>query len=330
MPRSCPGDPGIRAPAGELSIERDEGVEDRAPGAGQLREPASEPRCEVLEDHRDERHVGDPVTRERVPDELRSQRSKMDHRGTTQVRSDESHHEVDGVIRGKDAEVAESGTERMQLGERAKLLQVVAVREQAAFGAAAGAGAVHDARDVVAGAGDDGRRVVGAGRVLPPHDRRAARGGQLAVRRGLRHEDELGGEIVEAVCAAHRLPQVVLDEQDLRGAVREESKVLGALELEVERNENATGAEDRERRQMPLRLVRHHDRGAVGGLEAAAAEESVEAPSPDGELPVRQSQVLAIAVRFDEAGLVRPMSERGVQRLPEGGHAIEVDHPRRA
>jgi hypothetical protein len=60
---------------------------------------------------------------------------------------------------------------------------------------------------------------------------------------------------------------MVFHHERLRPRVRQQRQVLRSRQLEVERNEHAARAEHRERRQMPLGLIRHHDGGAVARRE---------------------------------------------------------------
>src|SRR5437899_3381954 len=70
-------------------------------------------------------------------------------------RTDKAHHEIDGVIGGKNAQVAHAGPERVPGGQRGALLQVVFVGEYAALGAPTRSRRVDDAGDIFALALDE-------------------------------------------------------------------------------------------------------------------------------------------------------------------------------
>src|SRR6202522_1999361 len=74
----------------------------------------------------------------------------MYHRGAAGEGADEAEHEIYCVIRGEDAEVAHAGVECIERRSRDALLEIIIVREAAAFGASAGAGRIDDAAWVVA------------------------------------------------------------------------------------------------------------------------------------------------------------------------------------
>ena len=70
--------------------------------------------------------------------------------GAANERTEKADHEIDRVIRGKNAEVTEPGRERIERSERDALLEIILVRHHAAFGNATGAGGVDDRGDIFA------------------------------------------------------------------------------------------------------------------------------------------------------------------------------------
>src|ERR1700747_3169448 len=73
----------------------------------------------------------------------------MYHAGSAHERTDEADHEIDGGIRGQDAQIAHSGPKWVPRGERPTLLQIVFVRQDGPCGAATGTRGVDDAGDIV-------------------------------------------------------------------------------------------------------------------------------------------------------------------------------------
>src|SRR5260370_28621696 len=72
-------------------------------------------------------------------------------------RSEKTHHEINGMVRWQDTEVAHARPEWINRGERDALLQIIFVRHHAALGAAACPGGVDNARRVLAFARDEYR-----------------------------------------------------------------------------------------------------------------------------------------------------------------------------
>ena len=108
------------------------------------------PALKVIQYERHNGHVGDFVARECVANKFGAQRAQM-HDGTAAgERHDEAAHEVDGVIRGNDAEIARARPKRKNRGDGHALLEIILVREDAAFGTASCAGGINDAGGIFA------------------------------------------------------------------------------------------------------------------------------------------------------------------------------------
>ena len=60
---------------------------------------------QILQDQRNEAHVGDLVLREGFANILGPQCSQVDNGGATSERPEEANHEIDGVIGGQDTEI---------------------------------------------------------------------------------------------------------------------------------------------------------------------------------------------------------------------------------
>ena len=94
-------------------------------------------------------------------------------------------------------------------------------------------------------------------------------------------------------------------------------QLFGGGELVIERNQNAAAEENRVGRNQPFRLIRHDDRGARAVLETRILQRARERQRDFLELAVGEADILAVAVRFDQADFVGPAIERRAQRFAE-------------
>src|SRR5207244_13066601 len=85
------------------------------------------------------------------------ERAQMNDRPAGDKLIEETKHEIDGVVGGKDAEIAGAGPHRIERREWEALLQIIFVRHHAAFRAATRSGGVDDAGRVLALARDKNR-----------------------------------------------------------------------------------------------------------------------------------------------------------------------------
>src|SRR5205823_10165096 len=97
--------------------------------------------------------ISDFVAHESVANEFRPKSTEMDHARAADERADESDHEIDRVVCGQNAEIPRSGPEWIPGSQGLALLEIIFMSEYATLGAAAGAGGIHDASCVFAGAG---------------------------------------------------------------------------------------------------------------------------------------------------------------------------------
>ena len=109
-------------------------------------------------------------------------------------------------------------------------------------------------------------------------------------------------------------PQRILDKQNLRFRVREQLKMFGGGEFVIERNENAAREKYGVRRNQPLGLIGHDDRGAISRGKARFFESGRHGLGGFAKLPVGEAGALVVAVRFDQADFLGPVSERIAQR----------------
>src|SRR5438270_748700 len=77
---------------------------------------------EILQDERDKADVRDLIFREGFTDKFRAQRAEMHDRSSTNERSEKSDHEVDRVVGGQNAEIAETGCEGIEGSQSNALL----------------------------------------------------------------------------------------------------------------------------------------------------------------------------------------------------------------
>jgi len=109
-----------------------------------------QPFLQIFQDQRDEAYIGDFVFRESFADIFRSERPEMHNSGAADEGPEETDHEINRVIGGKDAEIAKTGSEGIDGSERDALLEIILVGHHAAFWAAAGAGGIDDGGHVAA------------------------------------------------------------------------------------------------------------------------------------------------------------------------------------
>src|SRR5437764_3223593 len=117
-------------------------VEQTALPGRQFIELRAQTTFEVLHDHRNKGNVSDAITNKSVADELRPQRTQMHDTGSADKWPNETHHEINGMIRRQDTEVFHSRPKWIPSRQRSALLQIVFMREDAALGAAARPGGI--------------------------------------------------------------------------------------------------------------------------------------------------------------------------------------------
>ena len=144
-----------------------------------------EPALQVLEHHGHQAHIGDFVADEGVAHELRPQRAQMHHARAADERPDKADHEIDGVIRGQNTQVAHARPEGIQRDQRLALLQIIFMGEHASLGTPAGPGRIDDAGHVLRCARHK-YRLTFAAKFLP-----AKRAREVRSRRRFRHQNGL-------------------------------------------------------------------------------------------------------------------------------------------
>ena len=75
-------------------------------------------------------------------------------------------------------------------------------------------------------------------------------------------------------------------------------------ELVIERHQHAGGIKYRVRRDQPLGLVGHDDRGAIARSKFRVLQSLRDRHGAISKFPVRQPKIFALAIRLNEAGFV--------------------------
>src|SRR6202050_3489720 len=135
----------------------------------------------------------------------------MHHGAATGERHEEPAHEIDRVIGGDDAQVARARPEWEDGYYSGALLEIVFVREDAAFGLPARAGGIDDAGGIFSSARDEGGCAFTCRAEIFP----ALRSREIGVGRRFRDEDCARGEIAETFRLRDAAPQMISDDEEL-------------------------------------------------------------------------------------------------------------------
>src|SRR5258708_39244045 len=191
---------------------------------------------QVFQNERNETHVSDFVFWKSFAHVFGTQRAQMHDRCAASKRPEKSDHEIDGMIRRQNTEVAHARPEWINRGERDALLQIIFVRHHAPLWAAARSGRVHNAGRVLAFARDE-HRFARSTKFFP-----ALRAGEIGVCRrfGDQHGSNVGGS--SAAGGSAKLPPDRILRYE-HGSVRmlEQLPLLFRRQFVIERNENAAG-----------------------------------------------------------------------------------------
>src|SRR5262249_41078676 len=142
----CTAQGQTRATFCERRIYGSESLEDFAFGRRQGIEARLQTLLEIFEDERNETYIGDFIFGERFAHVCRAKSAQMNHCCPADERPEESHHEIDSMVGGKNAEVSHARCEGIDRREGDALFQVVFVGHYTAFRAATGARGVNDCR----------------------------------------------------------------------------------------------------------------------------------------------------------------------------------------
>ena len=166
----------------------------------------------------------------------------MDDARSAGERADKADHEIDGVIRGKNAEISNAGPEWIERGECDALFEIIFVRHHTALWTAACTGRVDDAGDVFSFARDE-HGFGGVSKFFP-----ALRAGEFGVGGRFGHQHQL-----DVLCRgtfrriAELAPNGIFGDQYFSAGMFEQLP-----ELVIERHENAAGEKNRIGGDEPL------------------------------------------------------------------------------
>ncbi len=123
-----------------------------------------------------------------------------------------------------------------------------------------------------------------------------------------------------------RAPQVVLDHQEFRFAVRQQLQMLGRGQLVIEWHQHATFMKNGISGNQPFRLIGHDDRCPVAGTELGVFESSRQGQRHFFEVRIGKAGLFLVAIGLDQASLIRPTVERLPQCCTQAGVLVEVKH----
>jgi hypothetical protein len=235
----CTAQDKTRATFCERLIYGRESVEDFAFGRRQGIEARLQALLEILEDERNEAYVGDFVLGERFAQVFRAKSAQMNHGCPADERPEESHHEIDSMIGGKNAEVSHAGCEGIDRREGDALFQVVFVGHYTALRAATGTRGVNDCRRVFVCASNETRLATSA-KIFP-----APGAFQGSAWRRFGDENYLeGSRLAAAGCTGELSPDGIFRDQHACTGMLEELPLFVGRELEIKRNKNTSTIKD--------------------------------------------------------------------------------------
>src|SRR5580704_19739047 len=135
--------------ASKRAIGLDQRVQNGPASFRQVGKSLTQAAFQALQNHRNQCHVCDFVASKRLTNVFRTKGTQMHNGGAASKRSDEADHEIDGVVRGQDAQIAYAWPERKQRSESHALLKIILVRQHAAFRMPPGTGGINNARGVL-------------------------------------------------------------------------------------------------------------------------------------------------------------------------------------
>ena len=155
--QETPAKAGVRATAGERVECGARERERRTPRKRERGDARANPHLQILQNGGNESDVSNAMLDERIAHQLGTKSTQVHHHRAAEIRTEKSNHEVDGVVRRKNAEIANARRKGMQREKRLQLLQVIPVREDASLGTPSRSRRVHDARGIPTFAGHERR-----------------------------------------------------------------------------------------------------------------------------------------------------------------------------
>src|SRR4051794_24931358 len=248
----------------------------------------------------------------------------MYNRGPANEGAEKADHEIDGVIRRKNAQVAKAGLEGIQRSKRHALLEIIFVGHDAAFGAPTSSGGVDDRGGINARPRHEHRGRLGA-KILPWQG-----SGEIGIWRSLSHQHsvQICG-FCTSVGGSELPPNRKLGDQGGSAAVLQQLPMLGGSELVVEWNEYATGEKDGIRGNQPLRLIGHDNCSAIARLERGVLQGSREWMRSFLEITIGEPVFFSLTIGFDQADFVGEFVQCILQGGANGLVIREIEHYRR-
>ena len=140
----------IGTPTSEELVYCDEPIQNQALRSGKRLKFSLEPSLKILEHHRNQTHVSDLVTDKRIADQFGPESTQMNDARSANKWPDKSDHEINGVIGGQDAQVADSWRKWIPGNQRFALLQIIFVSKNASLGVPTRPGGVNNACRILA------------------------------------------------------------------------------------------------------------------------------------------------------------------------------------
>src|SRR5207248_8471515 len=102
--------------------------------------------------------------------------------------------------------------------------------------------------------------------------------------------------------------------------------MLFGSEFVIKRNQHPSNLKDRVRRNQPLRLIGHDDCGTLSRIKFGVLKSTRQRGGSLLEVGIGETGALAIAIRLDQASLIRPAIEGIAERSAETCVLVEIEH----
>src|SRR5258706_5610140 len=187
----------------------------------------------------------------------------MNYSGTADEGPEETDHKINRVIRGKDAEIAKTGSEGVDRSERDALLEIILVGHHTAFWAATSAGGIDNGGHVAALTRNESR-FPGAAKFFPANCT-----GKINIWWCFGDEDGF-----EICCGGMQWrdgelpPDWIFGDENTRPRMQEQLPLFFGEKFVVEWDQDAAAVEDGVSGNQPLGLISHDDGGVVARVEA--------------------------------------------------------------
>src|SRR6266566_1755007 len=103
-------------------------------------------------------------------------------------------------------------------------------------------------------------------------------------------------------------------------------QMLFGCQFVIERDKHTSHLKDRVRGNQPLRLISHDDGGTISRAELRVLKSTRQRRGSLLEVGISKTSALAVAVRLDQASLIRPAIEGIAERSADTCVLIEIEH----